>query len=155
MKIHGKEHFLLQLSLLPQEIRAEVRRALETSAKEAVDLMRRFAPDDPSTSAGDLKSSVGYKFGGSGGAESTKSNAANARMAKLETGMAVTLYAGNQQTLVPGAGGKMHQNARLQEFGTADMPANPFFFPAVRLTKKRARARLSRAIRKGAQKAFR
>ena len=153
MKIKGKDEFLLQLALLPQAIRDEVRKALTISARETVDLMERFAPDDPSTSSGDLRSSIGYKFG-SDAEESTKSNAANARLAKLNTGMAVTMYAGDQYTMVRGKNGKLYQNARLQEFGTADMPANPFFFPGYRFGKKRALPRLQRAINKGAKKAF-
>ncbi len=38
--------------------------------------------------------------------------------------------------------------ARWQEFGTVKMSANPFFFPAYRLKKKRLASRIKRAIGK-------
>lgn len=154
MKVHGKEKYLKQIGALPFEILNEVRKALRVSAEETTDLMRRFVPDDESTGAPDLKSSIGFTFGGSGRAESEASSAANARLAKLDRGLAVTMYAGNNATLVDGANGEKFQNARLQEFGRGGMPANPFFFPAYRLARKRVKSRLARAIRQGAKKAF-
>lgn len=38
--------------------------------------------------------------------------------------------------------------ARLQEFGTVDMPAQPFFFPPFRANRKRMRSRIGRAVGK-------
>jgi len=155
MKVKGKDAFLKQISAFPFELLNEVRKALRVSAEEATDLMRRFVPDDESTAAPDLRSSIGFKFGGGGGPDSTASSAANARSAKLSRGLAVTMYAGSKNTLVKGENGKFYQNARLQEFGRKGMPANPFFFPAIRLSRKRARSRLQRSITAGARKAFR
>jgi len=153
MKVRGKEAYLKQIADLPAALKEEVLKSLITSAEEATDLMKRFAPDDPTTPAPDLKTSIGFKFG-SDGEESTSSNAANARLAKLDTGLAVTMYAGNERTLVTNKEGERFQNARLQEFGTKEMPANPFFYPAYRFVRKRIRDRLARAIRVGAKKAF-
>lgn len=39
------------------------------------------------------------------------------------------------------------------EFGTQDTPPHPFFFPAYRLTKKRAKSRVRRAVSKAAREA--
>jgi hypothetical protein len=153
MKIKGKDAYLKQIAALPDAILEEVRKSLITSAEEATDLMKRFVPDDPTTPAPDLKTSIGFKFG-SDAEESTSSNAANARLAKLDTGLAVTMYAGNERTLVTNKEGERFQNARLQEFGTKEMPANPFFYPAYRFARKRIRDRLARAIRTGAKRAF-
>jgi HK97 gp10 family phage protein len=45
------------------------------------------------------------------------------------------------------------QNARWQEFGTVDRPAQPFFFSNYRVMKPRFSARMSRAMRKGIKEA--
>jgi hypothetical protein len=39
------------------------------------------------------------------------------------------------------------QLARIMEFGTQEMPANPFFFPSWRTMKRRTRSRIARATR--------
>jgi len=45
------------------------------------------------------------------------------------------------------------QNARWQEFGTVDRPAQPFFFTNYRIMKPRFSARMSRAMRAGIKEA--
>ncbi|WP_165815996.1 HK97-gp10 family putative phage morphogenesis protein [Kumtagia ephedrae] len=136
MKIAGKQKFLAQIDALPQALRTEIRKALEQSAEETTDLMRRFAPVE----SGALRASIGYSFG-----EAPKGALSSAaRTVKAEAGLAVTLFAG---------GGKAFY-ARFQEFGTQEMSANPYFFPAYRLARKRVRARMARAMRNGAKKAL-
>lgn len=136
MKVNGREKFDRQLAALPAAMKAEIRKALETSASETVDLMRRFAPVE----TGKLRASIDFTFG-----EAPKGAlASDARAAKAESGLAVTMFAGGKQAFY----------ARFQEFGTTNMAANPFFFPAYRLGRKRAKSRLSRSIRNGAKKAF-
>ena len=44
--------------------------------------------------------------------------------------------------------------ARWVEFGTANTPANPFFFVAYRLSKKRLQRRIKRAIGKSVREAW-
>ncbi|RWE75253.1 MAG: HK97 gp10 family phage protein [Mesorhizobium sp.] len=139
VKIKGKDKFLAQISALPQAIRDEVASALETSAEETTDLMRRFAPKR----TGRLALSIGYGFGDAP-AGSLNTTVANARAAKAESGLSVTMYAGSSEAYW----------ARWNEFGTVKMAANPFFYPGFRFGKKRAKDRLSRAIRNGARKAF-
>lgn len=56
--------------------------------------------------------------------------------------------AGNESTIVTNARGQRFQNAKLQESGTKNMPANPYFNPAKRLRRRAARANISRAMRK-------
>lgn len=46
------------------------------------------------------------------------------------------------------AGDRKAFYAAFQEFGTADQPAQPFFFPAYRALRRRIRNRTSRAVRK-------
>jgi HK97 gp10 family phage protein len=136
MKIAGKDKFLRQLQALPQAMRDEIRTSLKVSAEETTDLMRRFVPVE----SGALRASIGYSFG-----EAPKGALSSAaRTVKAEAGLAVTLFAG---------GGKAFY-ARFQEFGTQEMSANPYFFPAYRLARKRVRARMARAMRAGAKKAL-
>ena len=49
--------------------------------------------------------------------------------------------------------GGLAANARWQEFGTQDQPAQPFFFTNYRIMKPRFSARMSRAWRKGMKEA--
>ncbi|WP_309086463.1 hypothetical protein [Chelativorans sp.] len=152
MKIQGKDKFLMQLASLPRMMREEARRSLEVSAEETTDLMKRFAPKDEHK----LVVSIGYTFdfAPGGGNEAV----AQARAAKVETGLAVTMYAGDETTMVTNKRGQRFQNARIQEHGrrtkSGKIIKHPFFFPAYRLMHKRALSRLRRALRTGARKAF-
>lgn len=60
----------------------------------------------------------------------------------------VVVKAGDDTTLVEGARGVKFQNAKLQEHGTKDMPANPYFNASYRRLRTRVRARITREIRK-------
>lgn len=138
MKIKGKDAFAKQLAALPAAMKDEIRKAIVTSAEDTVDVAKRFAP----VATGALRNSIGWTGGAvPRGAISTGSNA---RAAKSDEGLAATVYAGDGVAFY----------ARFQEFGTTEMPAQPFFYPAYRLTKKRAKARIQRAVTKGAKKAF-
>ena len=44
--------------------------------------------------------------------------------------------------------------ASFQEFGTSEMTANPWFYPAYRVLKRRLKGRLTRGWRKGIKKAI-
>lgn len=143
MKIVGKEKFDKQLAALPALMKAEIRKALEVSAEEATDLMRRFVP----VKSGALRASICHSLEGGapkGTTLKTGSTMDNARAAKREAGLSVTMFAG---------GGAAYY-AGFQEFGTVKQPAQPFFFPGYRLARKRAKARLARAVTNGAKKAF-
>ena len=60
----------------------------------------------------------------------------------------VIVKAGDASTIAISASGGKFQNARLQEFGTRRMPANPYFYPAWRANRRRVRSALARAARK-------
>lgn len=60
----------------------------------------------------------------------------------------VVVKAGDTSTLAITASGGRFQNAKLQEFGTQKMPANPYFYPAWRANRRRVRSGISRAVRK-------
>lgn len=46
------------------------------------------------------------------------------------------------------SGGPDYDYARAQEYGTTEQPAQPFFFPTLRLMKKTVRGKIDRAIKK-------
>jgi HK97 gp10 family phage protein len=61
-------------------------------------------------------------------------------------GLYVAITAGDSSTETK-ATGKQYQVARLLEFGTVDMPAQPFLLPAYRVNRRRAVTRMRRAMR--------
>lgn len=60
----------------------------------------------------------------------------------------VVVKAGDETTIVTNERGQRFQNAKLQENGTKNMPANPFFNPAWRANRTRVRGAITRAVRK-------
>ncbi|RQP05296.1 MAG: hypothetical protein D1H97_13545 [Paracoccus sp. BP8] len=60
----------------------------------------------------------------------------------------VVVKAGDDTTIVTSHTGARFQNAKLQEHGTKNMAANPYFNPAWRANRARVRSAISRAIRK-------
>lgn len=64
----------------------------------------------------------------------------------------VVVEAGGPTTTKQGAGGS-YDYANAQEFGTQDMPANPFFWPSYRVVKKTHKGRASRALGKALKEA--
>lgn len=62
--------------------------------------------------------------------------------------LGVVVKAGDETTIVTNASGGRFQNAKLQENGTKNMPANPYFNPAWRANRTRVRSAITRAVRK-------
>lgn len=122
-----------RMAAIPKAVRKAVEPALLKSATEMADTMRSIAPDDPSTSAPDLKSSIAVTGPGQqtppysqpGGSATVPENAA-----------AVTV--GNSDVRYP----------HLVEYGTSKAAAQPFFWPTVRLLRKRSTNRIKRAVSK-------
>lgn len=170
MQIKGKDKFLKQIDALPRALKDEIRNALKMSGEEMVDLAKRFAP----VKSGALRNSISYTFGRprpeNANVRGVSSAGENARDAKGETGLLVTVHAGDARAWYASLvefgtapheikpkrpGGLLNVQGRLVE--KVDHPgasANPYFFPAYRLSRGRAKARLSRSIRNGAKKAF-
>lgn len=123
---------------LPDQVRSEIRRALEKTAEEMVDLMRRAAPKQH----GDLAASIDWTWGAA-----PSGSLSIGTVSDSDDDMRITIFAGNENTIVRNKRGVEFQNALLQEFGTESMPASPYFFPSYRLLKKRGRDRINRAGR--------
>lgn len=119
--------------------------ALESVAEDLVREMRVLVP----RRSGALAASIGWTWGKAPAGAITIGTVARNQYDRI----AITIYAGDERTIVRNRRGVEFQNAWLQEKGTRNMVANPYFFPVYRANRRRIRARLSRAVRRGFQKA--
>lgn len=120
-----------RIKAMPALARQEIGRALDASAREVEDNARALAPSDD----GDLRASI---RSGTGGHELSR-----------------VVEAGGPTTTRPVREGvsASYDYALGTEWGTADTPAQPYFYPAWRLGRKRAIGRINRAVRKAAKAA--
>lgn len=123
-----------RLEAIPVAVRAAVVPALVQSGKEMAARMKLLAPED----TGALADSIVITAPG----QSTPpySQPGGSRVAEKNQ---VLVTVGNSDVRYP----------HLVEYGTANAPAHPFFWPAFRLTRKRAANRIKRAIRKAVKEA--
>lgn len=134
----GLSSFQKRMRAIPQAARNAVQPALVKSAEEIAALQRALAPDDPATSAPDLKSSIAV----TGPGQTTPPySQPGGSMVVPENAAAIT--AGNTDVRYP----------HLQEFGTSHHAAQPFFWPGFRMGRKRALNRIKRAIGKAIKEA--
>lgn len=124
-----------RLAAIPKTVREAVAPALMKSADEIANRMRQLAPVDE----GDLKGSIAVTPPG----QSTP--------AYSQPGGSTV--AGENQVLIT-AGNTDVRYPHLQEYGTANSPAQPYFWPSFRLGKKRAANRVKRAIAKAVRAEF-
>lgn len=132
MAVQGLNSLLKKMELVPQRVLEAARTALEQNAEEMVAMMRRLVPRDK----GDLARSIGWTWGDAPAGTMTLGRVKGSGAAY--SSMTITIYAG---------GGKAFY-AWWQEVGTKNMPASPFFFPAYRALKGKAKSRVTRAMRK-------
>ena len=128
---------------IPERVLVRVREAMKRSAGEAVAIIRSLAPED----SGALKDSIGWTWG-----DAPKGTIAIMTSKRSTGGMRITIYAGGDDAYY----------ARFVEFGTAPhankgkfagtqnpgMPPQPFFYPGWRLVSRKAKRRVTGAIRK-------
>ena len=135
------------LKALPEQAAIEAHDAVRQNAEEAVRIIRGDTPVDD----GALKASVDWTYGDPpkgilGGTAVKHTN--------IPDDLRISIY----------AGGLKAPHAHLVHNGTGErsnksgasrgvMPPQPFFWPNIRALRKRMRARISRKIRKGMQKA--
>lgn len=130
----GRERLRRRLEAIPAVVRKAVEPALMKSADEMADAMRRFAPRDTGalidsiTVSGPGQTTPAYSQ--PGGSQTVPENA-------------VAITAGNSEV----------RYAHLVEYGTAKAHAQPFFWPAYRLLKNRAKRRIRRAVGKAVKEA--
>ena len=132
---------------IPVRVRAAVKMEMAAQADKIVAAMRQAAPKDSLA----LANSIGWTWGAAPSGAMT--------IGSLDGGdgggwaMRITIYAGGAadttRTQSKGAGRSgtfASDNAIYQEFGTVNMPANPYFFPVWRAYRSRARAAITRAM---------
>lgn len=135
MAVKGLDEFKRKFEAIPEQIRKNVAATLEDIADDIVTQMYSTAPHD----TGDLAGSIGWTWG-----EAPSGSLVIGKVGGNEYGaMRITIYAGDKDAFY----------ARFQEFGTQDMPANPFFFPVWRANKRRVKSRITRAIKKAIKEA--
>lgn len=123
-----------RLAAIPKAVKLAVQPALIQSGNELASRMKALAPVD----TGDLRDSIAVTLPG----QSTPpySQPGGSRTAG-ETEVLVTV--GNDDVRYP----------HLVEYGTAEASAQPFFWPAFRLTRKRITNRIKRAVSKAVKEA--
>ncbi len=135
MAVHGFKELERKFDAIPEAMRKEVARKLEDIADDIVAQMYSLAPHR----TGDLAGSIGWTWG-----ESPSGSMTIGHVQGNEYGaMRITIYAGDEGAFY----------AAFQEFGTVDMPANPFFFPVWRANKKKVKSGVSRAVAKAVKTA--
>jgi HK97 gp10 family phage protein len=119
-----------KLLALPKAVKAETRIAMEQGGAEMVSLAKSLVPKDE----GDLANTIEANY--------------------YEDRHRVVISAGGPETEHPVKNGldASYNHVAAVELGTRKMAARPFFYPAWRALKKRARSRLSRAITKASKK---
>jgi HK97 gp10 family phage protein len=148
-EVAGLDKLLKKLKALPPAFEKAAKTALGEAAQDIVDTMKRLVPVD----SGDLRDSIDWTFGSAPkGALVLKSASVQANGRKI----AVTIFAGNAEAFYarwvefgtkPHAAGGMFKGALNP--GTT---AHPFFYPAYRLKKKKAKARISRQLNQEAKR---
>lgn len=138
-----------KLRKLPEAAMAKIRAEMERSAIEIVRLAKSLVAKD----SHDLENSIGWTWGAPPRGSMTLGKVAKSALGKQLT---LTIYAGDDRVYY----------ARWVEFGTAPHPqggkfngtmhpgtvAHPFFFPAYRAYRKKAKAAIGKAIRESAKK---
>lgn len=126
---------------IPDRVRKRTQAAMEKGAAELVAMMKALVPKDE----GDLANSIGWTWGQApAGAMVLGTVAGNAYST-----MRITIYAGNEKTIVTNSRDVEFQNAFLQEFGTQDMPPSPYFYVSWRTLRRRVKGRITREMKKG------
>jgi HK97 gp10 family phage protein len=154
LKILGAEDIVANVERIGREMEAIAPKAIEKAAEEPMAMMRRLVP----VRTGKLQKTIRFSLGFRQGAPRSSFT----RTGKVrKTTVVGFIVAGDATTLV---GGKAHrakagfgrrsakqqqwQLARLIEFGTTSMSAQPFFFPAWRANKRKVKAIIALELRK-------
>lgn len=126
-----------KLRAVPQKVLDAVKGQMEAYAAQIVAEMKMLVP----VKTGALRDSIGWTWG-----DPPKGSLAVANVrGRSIGGVFITIYAGTRDKKL---GDQDAFYARWQEFGTQNMPANPFFFVVWRANRRRVRGGINRAVRK-------
>lgn len=123
-----------KLKRLPTIAKEFIRAEMGKVADEVVDMMKRLVPVED----GALRESIGWTWG-----KAPKSAGIVATVkSKMGDDLTITIYAGSVEAYY----------ARWQEFGTQDLPAQPYFYVSWRASRKNAVRQVRKASRQAAKK---
>lgn len=125
---------------IPQRVRHHLKQSMAQYAGKVVSTMEAFVPEEE----GYLKNSIAWTWG-----DAPAGSLVLGSVGGNQSDLRITIYAGDETTIVKTKSGGAFQNARLQEFGTKNMPASPYFYVSWRLNKRRTKAAMRRAVKKG------
>lgn len=126
-----------RLSAIPGQVKAAVQPTLIREAEAMATTMRSLAPDDPATGEPDLVTSIEVTPAGK---MTPPYSQPGGSMTVPENTVAITV--GNEEVRYP----------HLLEYGTTKMQAQPYFWPAVRLHRKKAQRNVKAAIGRAVKK---
>lgn len=126
-----------RLAAIPKNVKEAVQPTLTKQANTMADTMRRLAPDDPATDAPDLKSSIVVTPAGQ---QTPAYSQPGGSMVVPENAVAITV--GNTDVRYP----------HLPEYGTTKMQAQPYFWPSVRLHRKKVQQAIKRGVARAVKK---
>lgn len=138
-----------KLDRLPAIAKATVRQKMGEAADEIVSMMRSLAPvlkePDSRRRAGALRDSIGWTWG-----QAPKGSMVIAALRGAGAGgdLTITIYAGSRDK---SRGPDDAYYARWVEFGTKNMPAQPYFYVSWRANKRRAGRKVRGAVRQAAR----
>ena len=130
-KILNLKRLERRLRRIPIEVRQAATQTLNRNADELVAMQKRLVPVEDGTLQNSIK----------------KQRGSNELQVKVVAGGSATTRA------VRNGASATYDYALAQEFGTQDMPANPFFYPSYRALRKRFKGRVTRETRKAIKKA--
>lgn len=135
MAVKGLKDFQRRWGNIPKTVRKNLRFEMEEIADRVVSEMYSMAPQ----LTGDLAGSIAWTWG-----DAPEGSMVIGSVGKRShAGMRITIYAADKDTFY----------GAFQEFGTINMPANPFFFPVWRARKRWAKGRMTRSIKKAIREA--
>lgn len=140
--VKGVETFRKRLRGIPAKVRAEASAAMEAVAEDVVREMRAFNPLPR-----DIE--IAWTWGSAPRGAITLGRVARTQYDRI----AVTIYARGDTFSAAwfehGTAERFHRSGK----SVGRITAQPFFYPVYRANKRRIRARISRAVRRGFQKA--
>ena len=123
---------------IPDRIKDAVVEPMEAYAEQIVAMMRSLVP----VKSGALRDSIGWTWGD----DAPKGSLRIAQVSGRDFGgISITIYAGTRDKSLGDADAYY---AMWQEFGTRNMPANPYFYVSWRANRGRVKAGITRVVRK-------
>ncbi len=138
-----------KLDRLPKVAKDQIRTKMAEAADEIVAMMKSLVPvlkePDARRRAGALRDSIGWTWG-----KAPKGSMVVATLKGAGAGgdLAITVFAGSRDK---GRGIDDAYYARWVEFGTAKMPAQPFFYVSWRANRRPAGRKIRKATRDSAR----